>query len=284
MPLDYDRVMDMPPVRKDQVFEARDSIIYALGVGLGSVPTDLGQLRYVWERDLQALPTMASTRAWTRFADLPLDWNYNKLVHAEQRMVLFRPMPASGAVHSVLSVDKVVDRGADKGAFVYFKRDLFETQSNELISTQLLSILARGDGGFGGPSDGVLQAHPLPDREADRVAVLECSPRSALIYRLTGDLNPLHVDPATAQGAGFQAPILHGLATYGYVGHAILREVLDYAADRLIALDGRFSAPVLPGDTLQVEFWFDADIVSIRVRVPARNVTVFTNGRAQIRL
>lgn len=282
MPLDYDRLLAAPPVRKDQELSERDTIIYALGVGLGMDPVDERQLSFVWERGLRALPTYASTLAWTRFADLGLGMTYTKIVHAEQRMVIHRPVPTSGAVYSELRVKDAVDRGADKGATLYFERVLRERTTDEAISTQILTILARADGGFGGPERPMLPLHMLPDRTPDLLCDLDVSPRSALIYRLTGDVNPLHVDPASARKAGFERPILHGLATYGFVGHAVLKAVLDYDPSRLLELDGRFSAPVFPGDRLQADLWIDGDSVSLRVRAPDRDVTVFNNGRAKI--
>lgn len=283
MTLDYDRMLAAPPVRTEQTYVARDTIIYALAVGLAMDPIDERQLPFVWEQKLQTLPTWASTLAWKRFSELDLGLTYTKLVHAEQRMILHRAVPGEGAVYSELRVKDVVDRGADKGAIVYFERILREQGNEDPISTQILTILARADGGFGGPDRSRLANHTLPERAPDMVVDLDCSPRSALIYRLTGDLNPLHIDPEAARKVGFERPILHGLATYGYVGHAVLKTVLDYDASRLLELDGRFSAPVLPGDRLEADVWVDGDEVSIRLRAPDRDVVVFNNGRALIR-
>ena len=283
MPINYDEMLAAPAVRTEQTYTARDTIIYALGVGLAMDPVDERQLPFVWERDLQTLPTWAATLAWKRFAELDLGLTYTKLVHAEQRMVLHRPVPGEGSVYSDLRVKDVVDRGAEKGAIIYFERILREKGSDEAISTQILTILARADGGFGGPDRPRLDNHVLPERAPDEVVSLDCSARSALIFRLTGDVNPLHIDPVTARKAGFERPILHGAATYGYVGHAVLKAVLDYDASRLLELDGRFSAPVLPGDQLEADIWVDGHVVSVRVRAPEREVTVFNNGRALIR-
>jgi acyl dehydratase len=283
MALDYDRLLSAPAARVDQAYDYRDTIIYALSAGLGEDPVDERQLKFVYERDLRALPTYASTLAWKRFADLDLGLTYAKLVHGEQRMTMHRPTPASGAVYSELRVKDAVDRGAEKGAIIYFERVLRELASGEAISSQILTIFARADGGFGGPERPILPSHPLPERKPDVVSTIPVSPRAALIYRLTGDVNPLHVDPETARKAGFERPILHGLATYGVCGVAVLKAVLDYDPDRLIEFDGRFSAPVLPGDTLEADIWVDGDIVSLRVRAPAREAVVFNSGRARIR-
>lgn len=283
MALNYETLLASPPAIKHQTYEARDSIIYALGVGLGSEHEDERQLRYLWERDLLAMPTSASTLAWTRFADLDIGMTYTKIVHAEQRMVIHKPVPPAGSVTSELRVKDVVDRGAEKGAMIYFERKLIDDSDQSVISTQILSILARGDGGFGGPERPILQSPKLPERKPDLTCSLQVSPRSALIYRLMGDVNPLHIDPAAARKVGFKGPILHGLATYGFVGHALLKSLLDYDPSRLIELDGRFSSPVYPGDRIETDLWVDGEIVSLRVRVPDREVVVFDNGRARIR-
>lgn len=283
MPLDYDAMLAAPPVRKDQRYDERDMAVYALGVGLAMDPLDERQLPFVWERNMRTLPTSASTLAWTRIADLThLGMTYSRIVHAEQRMVMHRPVPASGAVYSELKVRDVIDRGAEKGALVYFDRTLREADTDDLISTQILTLMARADGGFGGPERPTLPSHRLPDRAPDLVTELRSSPRSAIIYRLMGDVNPLHIDPETARKAGFASPILHGLATYGYVGHAVLKAVLDYDSSRLLELDGRMSAPVYPGDRLEADIWVDGDEVSLQVRAPDRDAVVFGNARARI--
>lgn len=283
MALNYETLLASPPAIKHQAYEARDSIIYALGVGLGAEHEDERQLRYLWERDLLALPTSASTLAWTRFADLDIGMTYTKIVHAEQRMVIHKPVPPTGSVTSELRVKDVVDRGEAKGAMIYFERKLIDDSDKSVISTQILSILARGDGGFGGPDRPSLPSHKVPERQPDLTCDLQVSTRSALIYRLMGDVNPLHIDPVAARKVGFKGPILHGLATYGFVGHALLKSLLDYDASRLLELDGRFSSPVYPGDRLQTDLWVDGDIVSLRVSVPDRDAVVFANGRARIR-
>lgn len=282
MALNYDMLLASPPAIKHQQYGDRDTILYALGVGLGVEHQDVRQLPFLWERDLLALPTSAATLAWTRFADLDLGITYAKMVHAEQRMVIHQPVPPVGAVYSQLRVQDVVDRGVERGAMIYWERKLFNQQDDSLISTQILSVLARGDGGFGGPDRPSLRSHQIPKRGPDLKCEMQVSTRSALIYRLTGDINPLHIDPAYARKVGFSGPILHGLATYGFVGHAILRSVLDYDASRLVELDGRFSAPVYPGDRIEIDLWVDGDIVSLRATAPDRNLVIFDNGRARI--
>lgn len=135
----------------------------------------------------------------------------------------------------------------------------------------------RGDGGFGGPAGPVRPSHPMPATAPDHVVDLPTRPEQALLYRLNGDGNPLHADPAVAEAAGFPRPILHGLCTLGVVGHALLRTLGHYDPARFQALDLRFSAPVFPGETIRTEIWDDG---AFQARVVERDVLVVSNGRA----
>ena len=144
------------------------------------------------------------------------------------------------------------------------------------------TTFCRGDGGFGGPPRPQKPAHELPVRTPDLVSDLPIQPEAALIYRLSGDLYPLHIEPAVAKAAGFPKPILHGLATFGVAGHAILRGLCGYDPARFKAIAGRFSAPVFPGETIRMEFWRDGNIVSFRARVVERDLIAINNGRAEV--
>ncbi len=144
------------------------------------------------------------------------------------------------------------------------------------------TTFCRGDGGFGGPPREQLPVHPIPERAPDLVCDLPTRPETALIYRLSADPNPLHAEPAVAKAAGFPRPILHGLATYGVAGHAILKSLCGYDPARLTSIAGRFSAPVFPGETIRTELWRDGTVVSFRARVVERDVVAINNGRAEI--
>jgi acyl dehydratase len=283
MSLDYERLLSARIPDREQTYTERDTIIYALAVGVGAEPLDERQLDFVYEKKLHVLPTFASTLAWKRFAEIDIGLTYAKMVHGEQRMVMHRPVPPSGSVVSKMRVADVVDRGAEKGAVVYFERQLFDQTNQELISTQTLTIFARADGGFGGPERPILPSHSLPDRAPDIVQDIVVSPRAALLYRLCGDLNPLHIDPVVARKAGFDRPILHGLATYGYCGRLVLDVVCGGDPDRLTGLEGRFSAPVYPGETIRGEIWVDGDVASLRVKAVERDAVIFNNGRAVVK-
>lgn len=270
----------MPEVT--QTYTEKDTILYALGLGLGADPLDESQLGFVYEKQLRALPTMAVVLGATRIKDLNLGLNYLKIVHGEQSLVMHKPLPAAGTVVTQSVIAGVLDKGAEKGAIVLLRREVFEKSSGDLLATVDMSIFARGDGGLGSSMAQAPAMGTVPERPADLVCDMPTSLRAALIYRLSGDLNPLHAEPAVARQAGFERPILHGLATYGVVGHAVVKHLCDNDPVRMKSLKGRFSAPVFPGECIQVSLWRGPGGVAIRASVLARNAVVFNNGFAEI--
>ena len=284
MAIVYDKLKNrkFDDIRHD--FAAKDTILYALGLGLGQDPMDEAQLRFVYEDGLQALPTMAVVLAypgfWIRSADTGVDWV--KVLHGEQAIRIHKPLPTHGRLVGKMKIDEIVDKGAGKGALIYSSRDVYDVETDELVCTLEQTTFARGDGGFGGPSGPTREPHPLPERAPDLVCDLPTRPEAALIYRLSGDLNPLHADPKVAQKAGYKQPILHGLCTLGVAGHALLKTVCGYDPIRFKAMQLRFSSPVYPGETIRTEMWRDAGVVSFRSKVVERDLVVLNNGRAEI--
>jgi acyl dehydratase len=203
-------------------------------------------------------------------------------VHGEQGFRIHRAVPVEGKVRGLTEVTDVFDKGKDKGALILTRTTVVDDVSAETICTLTSTSFCRADGGFGGPSGAVREPHRLPERVADITCDLPTLPQAALIYRLSGDYNPLHVDPAYARKAGFKMPILHGRCTFSVAGHAVLKSCCGYDPARLVAMEGRFSSPVYPGETIRTEMWLDGTTVSFRSTVPARNVTVLNNGRAEI--
>ncbi|MBD9665269.1 acyl dehydratase [Variovorax paradoxus] len=288
MPLDPHHLLSRAFAPVEQAYTAHDSMLYALGCGLGADPLDAGQLRYVYERTpggLQALPTLANVLGYSGFwADQPdtgITWR--KLVHAEQAIELHSPMAPEGRVVGTNRVVALHDKGADKGALMLQERRVVDAASGALLATVTQTTMLRADGGFGG-SHGLPQAppHAIPYRVPDQVCDLSTLPQAALLYRLNGDLNPLHADPAVAQAAGFARPILHGLATMGVALHAVLKTVLDYDAAAVRGMRVRFTAPVLPGETLRTELWRDGRVVSLRSTVLERGAVVLNAGRVDL--
>ncbi|MGY3644816.1 acyl dehydratase [Bradyrhizobium sp. LM4.3] len=153
------------------------------------------------------------------------------------------------------------DKGGDKGAVVIDETTWIDDKG-EKIATLTASTFARGDGGFGGPSSGAPEPHLVPGRKPDVSVSLDTRPDQALLYRLNGDLNPLHSDPDFAKRAGFSRPILHGLCTFGIACRAVLQEFCHYDPMRILSHEARFSAPVFPGDAITVDLWQDGNVVS----------------------
>jgi acyl dehydratase len=215
-----------------------------------------------------------------RDLDTGIDWV--RIVNGEQGFTLNTPVQPRGTMVGRTRILEVIDKGAGKGAVVYTERKIADKASGELVATVTQTTFCRADGGFGGPPRESPPTHKLPDRAPDLVCDLETRPEMALVYRLSADLNPLHADLDVAKAAGFPRPILHGLGTFGVVGHALLKSVCGYEPSRMTAMSGRFSAPVFPGETIRSEIWRDGNVVSFRALVPERNIVAMNNGRAEI--
>lgn len=278
-----------------QRYTQKDTILYALGLGIGADPVDPAQLRFTYERDLIAVPTMAAVLAspgfWMR--DRPeLGIDFTKLVHGEQSVVLHRPLAPAADVSGRSRVVRVVDKGVGRGAVVHVEKELFDVASGAHLATTEQVLMLRADGGFAAGTAGDEPAPaapaapappPPPDTAPDLVVDLPTRPDAALLYRLSGDLNPLHADPAFAVRAGFARPILHGLATYGVACHGLIRATCADDPARLRAIRARLSSPVYPGETLRLEVWRLADDeLAFRGRLVERDVVVLSHGRARV--
>ena len=279
-----DKLLALKIPDSEQTYGPRQAILYALSLGLGQDPMNEDELPFVYEKNLKVLPTfpvvVAGPGFWARDLDTGIDWV--KVVHGEHNVVLHKPMPASGTMVSKTRVVDVVDKGLGKGALIYSERQMRDKASGELIATIRQTGFARGDGGFGGPQKATPAPHALPDRAPDVTCDLPTRPEMALLYRWNADMNPLHADPAIAKAAGYPRPILHGLATFGVAGHAILKTLCGYDPSRFKSMSGRFSKPVYPGETIRTEMWRDGPAVSFRSRVVERDEIVLNNGRAEI--
>lgn len=284
VPIDYKKLKAWPFADIEHAYSARDTILYALGLGCGSDPTDAEDLRFVYEDGLRALPTLAVVLGypgfWLKDPATGVDWR--RVLHGEQGLLLHAPLPAAGTVIGRTRVTEIVDKG-DKGSLMFSERDVIDKQSGQLLATLRSTSVLRGDGNFGGPAGPVPQPHVLPERAPDAHFDLPTLPQAALIYRLSGDYNPLHADPRVAAAAGFKQPILHGLCTYGVAARAVMKLCCGNDPARLAQFDVRFSAPVYPGETIRTEIWRDGSTVSFRARVVERDVVVLNNGLARLR-
>jgi acyl dehydratase len=287
--LDYHAVKNWDFGEIVHSYTARDVMLYALGIGIGSDPLDEGQLRFVYEKDLQTVPSMASVLGspgfWWKDPRTGADWV--KLVHGEQHLKLLKPLPTAATVLARNRVLSITDKGAGKGAIAVIRRELVDQASGAALAELTNVTFLRGDGGFSGGSGRSDPPPPplpaVPERAPDIEVDLGSLAHQALIYRLSGDYNVLHADPAVARAAGFPRPILHGLCTYGMATHALLKTVCDYDAAAIRRLDVRFTAPVYPGESVRFQFWrAAARSLHLRARVLERDVVVLNNGIAEI--
>lgn len=283
MPLDPDYLLALERDTIVHSWNWRDAAIYALGLGYGDDPLDKGQLRFLDQgQSGQLMPAMVNVLgydgAWLRDPKTGVD--YLKVVHGEQDMEIHAPLPIEGTVRSQTRITHLADKGEGKGGLIVMERKLCDADTDDLLATIRHTIFCRGAGGFGGKATAPSRTAPIPQRDPDGTVDIDTPAQLALIYRLSGDLNPLHADPGIARKAGFERPILHGLATFGIACRALMAALCDNEAARVKGLAGRFSAPVFPGESLAIDFWNEAPGLALcRVRVPARNVTVLDNAR-----
>lgn len=287
MPIQYDQIMSLKSEGDVFSWTERETILYALGVGFGRDPMNLSELPYVYEKDLNpqnvaTVPTMATVVAWGQRTMAKSGINYLMVVHGEQRLTMHRPLPPVATVVADERVIGAFDKGVGKGAVIVSEKNLRLKDTNEKLCTLVSTTFARGDGGFGGPSDGAPKPHPMPERKPDDVFEAATRQDQAFLYALSGDRNPLHRDPAIAKMAGFPRPILHGLGTYGTACRAIITNMLGHDARKITAFDVRFSAPVFPGETILLDVWKDGPVISYRARLKEREIVVLNNGRCVV--
>ena len=264
-------------------FDDRDAMLYALAVGMGRDPLNTAELGFVYEAaGPRVLPSFASVLACT---DLLADcgWDYSRVLHGEERLRLFRPLVETGTLLLDSRVSGIRDLGTGRGACIDLELQARDQGDGKPVFRVLRTIVARGDGGFGGPAARLHSPHTLPAREPDLSSSLQTRRDQALLYRLTGDRNPLHADLGLARKLGLPAPILHGLCTWGIACRAILKTICEYDPNLICDLQGRFSAPVYPGETLITEMWQEANIVSFRVRAAERDQIVLNHGRCELK-
>lgn len=283
MALNYDQLMASAVDDLHLSYGDTETMLYAQSIGFGRDPVCQKELPYIYEqgRPLRTVPSMASVLVPDMFPP-DLGWNFTQVLHAEQRLQLHRPLPVAADLLVSKRIIDVFDRGPRRGAMILFEADGRLKQNDTAVFTLGMTVIARGDGGFGGVSGSAPPPHRAPRREPD----LNCESRTlvdqALLFRLNGDRNPLHADPATATDAGFDVPILHGLCTYGIACRAILQTICDYDHTLIESFDARFSAPVMPGDTIRTDMWQDGNIVSFRCTAVERNIIVMRNGKCTL--
>lgn len=263
-------------------WSSKDALLYALGVGAG-----VDDLAFVTENSMNVsqavLPTMVVTLADVSgvFGAIGT-FNPAMLVHGSQRIELAGPLPVDGSVSTVAEITGVFDKGS--GAVVEVTARSTDVATGELRFVNVMGAFIRGEGGWGGDRGASAETVSIPEREPDHAVADVTGPDQALIYRLSGDRNPLHSDPEFARLAGFDRPILHGLCTYGFAGRALLGALCGADPARFVSMDARFSAPVFPGESLTTRIWkLDDGVAVFRVHGGDDRIVV-DRGRCEFRV
>lgn len=268
----------------EHTISPRDCMLYALGIGAGSRPLAPEDLQFTFEEGLKVFPAMANVishpGAWVKEPDLGIDWV--RILHGEQSFAIHSPLTPGRTYVGAYRVTDVIDKGPGKGAMLYLQKTLADKDSGAIVSTVTSTYVLRGDGGCGSTADSAPTPHTVPERAANDSISLTTLPQAGLIYRLSGDYNPIHASPEIARKAGFERPILHGLCTMGVATRALLQGVCNDEPERLRSVSLRFSSPVYPGETLLTEFWQESGGVSFRTTAVERKVVVLNNGLACI--
>ena len=281
MPINYDEIMSMTSENVEISYSDKDSILYSLGVGLGNDPMNMAELKYVYENSQVALPSMATNFQYHSPLLLKANINFILVVHGEQKLSFSNPLPVSGDFISNAKVIGCYDKGAGKGAIIDVETTINLKKDNTEICKLVSTTFARGDGGFGGPESPKNEMFK-PEGDPDVVHEIKTKPDQALIFRLSGDFNPLHSDPNFAKTAGFEKPILHGMCTYGIACRSVVESVCEGDAKRLKKFDCRFSSPVYPGETIVTEMWKNGSKVYYQSKVKERDKIVIKNGVSEI--
>ncbi|MBK5265907.1 MAG: MaoC family dehydratase N-terminal domain-containing protein [Acidimicrobiia bacterium] len=282
MPIDVSKALDASLPDGSYSWDANDVILYHLGVGAGVPATDPNELEYVYEANLKVLPSFASIVPFGAMMGVTnvdgLDFNLAMLLHGEQEVTLFRPIPPDAKVTNQGRIAGIYDKG--KGALVVVDIDSRDA-AGDLLFTNRSSLFLRGEGGFGG-EPGPPPRHEAPDREPDHVVESVTLEQQALLYRLSGDRNPLHVDPAFAAIGGFDRPILHGLCSYGIVCKAVVDTVLAGDVSQVHGYSARFSGPVVPGETIVTKIWESESGFLVEAITKQRQSKVISNANLTV--
>ncbi|MDH3519893.1 MAG: MaoC/PaaZ C-terminal domain-containing protein [Myxococcales bacterium] len=283
MPIDLDKALGASLPGVAGAYGPDQIILYHLGVGAGVPPTDPGELAYTYEKNLKVLPSFAVVPALGSLAGLAgapgLTFNWALLLHGEQEVILHRPLPTAAEVETQVHIPEIYDKG--KAALVVLEAATRDAAGVPLF-TNRFSLFLRGEGGFGGES-GPKAGNKPPARAPDGIVASQSLPQQALLYRLSGDKNPLHVDPDFAKLAGFDKPILHGLCSYGIACKAIVDHVLDGDVTRVARYRARFAGVAFPGETFRTAYWKEADRILLEVKSAERDAPIISNAVIELR-
>lgn len=262
-------------------YTVKDTMLYALGLGYGANPVDPAELAFVYEDGLKAVPSLCNVLShpgfWSKDPKFGIDWV--KILHGEQSFEIHKPLPAQGMVRGEYEIESVLDKGPGKPAIMYQRKRLFDA-NDDLVATVRSVVFMRGDGGCGSFGEVPEMPGPIAEGTPDQTVEIATLPQQALIYRLSGDYNPIHADPTPAKSAGFDRPILHGLCTMGIATRALLQTYAPDNPDRLKSMFVRFSKPVFPGETIVTQLFQDGDTIRFRCFSKEREIMVLDRGHA----
>ncbi len=284
MPIDVEKAMSTPMKEYEFEYAMKDVLLYALGIGAGDPPLDKNQLKFTFENGLKTLPTFGVVPLYKAISTLlghpGMKINPMMMLHGEQFLEIRKnPIPIKGKLTNKPGVKAVYDKG--KGALVLLDCTTYDEKGEELFYN-VVSLFMRGEGGFGGDS-GPKAGYDAPNRPPDKVVEMKTLERQALIFRLSGDMNPLHADPQFAAMGGFPKPILHGLCTFGFVGRAVLENYCDFDPAKFKSISVRFAKHVFPGETIVVDMWKEAeDTIIFKAKTAERGEDVITNAAVKL--
>jgi acyl dehydratase len=283
MPIDPQKALRHAFPVAESSYGQDDVILYHLGIGAGVPPTDPGELEYTYEKNLKVLPSFGVIPVFSAMGSIMgvpgLEFNPAMLLHGEQDIEVHRPLPAAAALESQPGIAGIYDKG--KAALVVIEVATREKGGDPLF-TNRFSLFLRGEGGFGGES-GPKAGNVAPEREPDGTVEVRTLPQQALLYRLSGDKNPLHADPEFAKMGGFDAPILHGLCSFGIVCKAAVDDALAGDVTKVARYQARFAGVFFPGETMVVRYWREGDKLLVSSSSKERGAPVISNAAIALR-
>lgn len=284
MPVDPQKAMAASMPSSTNEWTQDQVILYHLGCGAGfQKPTDPAELEYTYERSLKVLPSFGVIPVFGAMGGIGgvpgIEINFALVLHGEQDLEIHRPIPTAAKVINKPRIAGIYDKG--KAALIITEVET-SLENGEKLFTNRFSIFARGEGGFGGDA-GPKAGNQAPDRAPDAVVETPTMPQQALIYRLSGDKNPLHADPDFAKLGGFDTPILHGLCSYGIVCKAVVDTLLDGKVDKVARYQARFAGVFFPGETMVTSMWKEGDQILVSSQSKERGAPVISNCAVTVR-
>jgi acyl dehydratase len=285
MPIDPNKARGAKLPEGEASYTQDQVILYhlGLGIGAGSAQTDPKQLEYTYEKDLKVLPSFAVIPAFGAMgglASIPgMDFNFAMLLHGEQDIQIHKPIPTAQKLEISGSIPEIYDKG--KAALVILESTARDETGGDLF-TNRFSLFIRGEGGFGGDS-GPKAGNQAPDRAPDGTVETTTLPQQALLYRLSGDKNPLHADPDFAKMAGFDQPIIHGLCSYGIALKAVVDDALDGDTGKVARYQARFAGVAFPGETYITSYWKEGDKIFLEAKSKERDAVIISNAAITLR-